>query len=80
MPDLATLPRPDDETCWRAFERRDASYDGRFFIAVRTTRIYCKPSCSARPKRENVRFVATAAEAEADGYRACKRCRPTQPR
>ena len=51
--------------------------DGQFFLAVVTTGIYCKPSCPARmPKRANARFYLSAAAAEADGYRACKRCRP----
>jgi methylphosphotriester-DNA--protein-cysteine methyltransferase len=67
----------DAERCCEAVERRDASFDGRFFTAVRTTGIYCMPSCSARtPKRENVSFFRDAAEAEASGYRACKRCHP----
>jgi len=60
-----------------AVRRRDPAYDGRFFFAVRTTGVYCRPSCASRPaKRENVSFFATAAEAERAGYRACKRCRP----
>ena len=71
------LPAPD--TMWRAFTDADPSYDGVFFTAVRTTRIFCRPSCSARkPKRENVAFYATAREALFDGYRACLRCRPLE--
>jgi AraC family transcriptional regulator of adaptative response/methylated-DNA-[protein]-cysteine methyltransferase len=63
-----------------ATERRDASYDGVFFAAVRTTRIFCRPSCPARkPKRENVEFFRTAQEALLAGYRACLRCRPLEP-
>lgn len=58
---------------------RDASVDGTFFYAVTTTGVFCRPSCPARrPKRDNVRFYATAAAAEAAGYRPCKRCRPQQ--
>jgi AraC family transcriptional regulator, regulatory protein of adaptative response / DNA-3-methyladenine glycosylase II len=61
----------------RARLARDARFDGRFFIAVLSTRIYCRPICpSPRCKRSNVLFYATAAAAEAAGYRACRRCRP----
>jgi len=67
----------DPETCYRAFESRDARFDGRFFTAVRTTGIYCRPICPApTPRRSNVEFVPSAAAAEARGYRACLRCRP----
>ncbi len=65
------------EVCYRAAQSKDARFDGMFFVAVRTTRIYCRPSCPARtPNRENVIFVPTAASAQVLGYRACKRCRP----
>jgi len=58
-------------------QRRDPAFDGRFFVAVKTTRIYCRPVCKARmPKRENVRFYPTAAAAEQAGFRPCLRCRP----
>ena len=68
----------DPETCWNAVVARDASQDGRFVTAVLTTGIYCRPSCaSRRPRRENVRFFASPAEAEAAGFRACRRCRPS---
>jgi AraC family transcriptional regulator of adaptative response / DNA-3-methyladenine glycosylase II len=67
----------DEESCYRALMSRDARFDGRFFAAVRTTGIYCRPICPARkPRRENVRYYPTAAAAEAAGYRACRRCRP----
>jgi AraC family transcriptional regulator, regulatory protein of adaptative response / methylated-DNA-[protein]-cysteine methyltransferase len=67
----------DRDWAFAAFDRRDRSLDGRFVGAVKTTGIYCKPSCPARrPLRENVEFFATAAEARAAGYRACKRCLP----
>ena len=57
--------------------RRDRAFDGVFFFAVRTTGVYCRPSCASRPaKRENVSFFATGEAAERAGYRACKRCRP----
>jgi AraC family transcriptional regulator, regulatory protein of adaptative response / DNA-3-methyladenine glycosylase II len=67
----------DSERFWNAVEAGDPRFDGWAFCGVRTTGIYCRPSCPARtPKRENVRFFATAAAAQAAGFRACKRCRP----
>jgi AraC family transcriptional regulator, regulatory protein of adaptative response / DNA-3-methyladenine glycosylase II len=67
----------DDSACYRALATRDARFDGRFFVAVRTTGIYCRPICPARtPKRENVTFFSCAAAAEAAGFRPCLRCRP----
>ena len=68
----------DTETCWAAVAERDASKDGSFVYGVLTTGVYCRPSCaSRRALRKNVRFYATPAEAERDGLRACKRCKPT---
>lgn len=67
----------DPDLAWEAFMRRDRSLDGRFVGAVKTTRIYCKPSCPVRhPLRKNVIFYQTAAEAKVAGFRACLRCRP----
>ena len=67
----------DQEACYRAVLTRDPRFDGRFFTCVKTTGIYCRPVCPARtPKRENMRFVASAAAAEEAGFRACLRCRP----
>jgi len=68
----------DFERCYRAVESRDARFDGWFITAVKTTGIYCRPSCPTpvRPKRENVSFYPTAAAAQSAGFRACKRCRP----
>jgi AraC family transcriptional regulator of adaptative response / DNA-3-methyladenine glycosylase II len=67
----------DADHCHRAFETKDARFDGWFFAGVTSTGIYCRPSCPARtPKRENRRFFLTAAAAQAAGFRACKRCRP----
>ncbi|RBY89511.1 AlkA N-terminal domain-containing protein [Blastococcus sp. TF02A-30] len=67
----------DHERCYRAVAGRDARFDGWFFTAVRTTGIYCRPSCPARtPKAANVSFFSTAAAAQGAGYRACRRCRP----
>jgi AraC family transcriptional regulator of adaptative response / DNA-3-methyladenine glycosylase II len=62
---------------YRAISSRDQRFDGQFFTAVKTTRIYCRPSCPARtPKPENVTFFTTSAAAHEAGFRACKRCLP----
>ncbi|MFR9750982.1 Ada metal-binding domain-containing protein [Nocardia sp. 004] len=67
----------DFERCYRAVSTRDARFDGQFFTAVRTTGIYCRPSCPAvTPKPSNVSFLPTAAAAQQAGYRACRRCLP----
>ena len=67
----------DFDRCYRAVRSRDTRFDGRFVTAVRTTGIYCRPSCPAQtPRQENVRFFPRAAAAAAAGFRACKRCRP----
>lgn len=95
MTNLSTAPTPiaknnardanlasfaSDTDRWNAVVRRDRAANGAFFFSVRTTGVYCLPSCPARPaRRENVRFHATTAEAEAAGFRPCKRCRPNQP-
>jgi AraC family transcriptional regulator, regulatory protein of adaptative response / methylated-DNA-[protein]-cysteine methyltransferase len=89
MASLATCPKRDrpvavndsrpisEEAAWTAVLARDRSADGRFVTGVLTTGIYCRPSCAARhPKRENVRFFPTGAEATAAGLRACLRCKP----
>jgi AraC family transcriptional regulator, regulatory protein of adaptative response / methylated-DNA-[protein]-cysteine methyltransferase len=68
-----------DEARWQAVMAKDKNADGRFFFSVRTTGVYCRPSCPARPaRRENVAFHASCDSAEAAGFRACKRCRPRQ--
>jgi len=73
-PDAATL-QPD--ACYLALQARDARFDGRFFIGVTSTGIYCRPVCKVRmPKRENCRFFGHAAQAESAGFRPCLRCRP----
>ena len=67
----------DDEEAWRAVEQRDPRFDGQFVYAVKSTHVYCKPSCpSRRPLRARVTFYAAADDAESAGYRACRRCRP----
>lgn len=75
---LVVMSRPlDHERCYRAVASRDARFDGWFFTAVRTTGIYCRPSCPARtPLARNVSFFTTAAAAQGAGFRACRRCRP----
>jgi AraC family transcriptional regulator of adaptative response / DNA-3-methyladenine glycosylase II len=67
----------DHDHCYRAIQSRDSRFDGWFVTAVRTTGIYCRPSCPAiTPKPQNVEFFRAAATAQSHGYRACKRCRP----
>lgn len=69
--------RRDADEAWRAVVARDRTLDGSFVYAVRTTGVYCRPSCpSRRPRREHVAFYASAADAERDGFRACARCGP----
>jgi AraC family transcriptional regulator of adaptative response/methylated-DNA-[protein]-cysteine methyltransferase len=76
-PSPATLP--DAQACWAALRRRDRAFNGRFYFSVRTTGVYCLPSCGARaPRRENVAFHASCEAAEAAGFRPCKRCRPRE--
>jgi AraC family transcriptional regulator of adaptative response / DNA-3-methyladenine glycosylase II len=67
----------DPDTAWNALAAHDARFDGRLFVGVTSTRIYCRPVCRVRtPKRENCRFFANAATAEQAGFRPCLRCRP----
>ena len=67
----------DFEHCYRAVDSRDRRFDGWFVTAVKSTGIYCRPSCPAiTPKRRNVRFYPSAAAAQRGGFRACRRCRP----
>src|SRR5277367_4615762 len=67
----------DSNACYRAVRARDTRFDGRFYVAVASTGIYCRPICPVRPpKRENMRFYSSAAAAEGAGFRPCLRCRP----
>ena len=67
----------DPDVCYRALQTRDARFDGRFFTAVTSTGIYCRPICPARtPMRKHCRFFMSAAAAQQAGFRACLRCRP----
>ena len=76
--DDTDAPNPLSEEQWQAVSGNDASFDGQFYYAVRTTRIFCRPSCKSRlPKRDNIRGFETTEQALAAGYRPCKRCRPT---
>lgn len=71
------LASDNDDDRWAALRRRDPAFDGSFVYSVRTTGVYCRPSCAARPaRRENVALHASPAAAEAAGFRACLRCRP----
>ncbi len=74
----ATAPTPiDTDAAYRAWAARDARFDGRLFVGVTSTGIYCRPVCRVKlPKRANMRFYANAASAERDGFRPCLRCRP----
>lgn len=83
----AAIPQParparklNEDACWDVISNRRSSARDLFVVAVRTTKIYCRPGCPSRmPKRENVRFYVTPDEAEAAGFRACKRCKPRDP-
>ena len=75
MRETPPVSHPDPR--WAAIANREARSDGEFFYSVRTTGVYCRPSCASRAaKRENIAFHATAQEAERAGFRPCKRCRP----
>ena len=81
MPTTAAPSEPSlNDARWACVIARDAASDGRFFYSVATTGVYCRPSCGARrPNRANVRFHATAQDAERAGFRPCKRCKPAEP-
>ncbi len=80
MTRVATRNGTNDRDRWAAVVRRDPNADGRFYYSVRTTGVYCRPSCASRlARRENVRFHATREEVEGAGFRPCKRCRPNEP-
>ncbi len=71
------MSKVSEERAWKAVLERDERWDGRVFYAVTSTGIYCRPSCpSRRPRRDRTRFFATTGEAQAAGFRPCKRCRP----
>lgn len=75
-PPKSLPPQPE---MYDALLRRDASYEGVFFVGVKTTGVFCRPTCPARkPERRNVVYFASADEALAGGYRPCKRCQPLE--
>lgn len=77
---LSELRAMESDVYWQAVEARDARFDAVFVYAVRSTGVYCKPSCPARrPRRERVEFFPTCGRAEASGFRACLRCAPREP-
>lgn len=77
--EAASSPTATDDDRWSSVVHRDQSADGEFYYSVRTTGVYCRPSCASRPaRRENVRFHATPEDAERAGFRPCKRCRPNE--
>ena len=77
---MTTKTLPPASEMYRAMARRDPAYEGLFITGVRTTGIFCRPTCPARtPQRKNVEFFATTSEALFSGYRPCKRCRPMEP-
>lgn len=74
---ISEMPQIDESACWNAVQTRDARFNSIFVYSVRSTRIYCKPSCpSRRPQREQVEFFASSEDAESRGFRACLRCKP----
>ncbi|MNS68454.1 Bifunctional transcriptional activator/DNA repair enzyme Ada [compost metagenome] len=76
----AMAAHTEQDPRWAIVLARDPAADGRFYYSVKTTGVYCRPSCAARPARpENVRFHETRTEAEAAGFRPCRRCKPDQP-
>src|SRR3954454_19730697 len=71
------MNQPDRDACYAALQTRDPRFDGRFFVGVTSTGIYCRPICPARtPKFEHCLFFASAAAAQEAGFRPCLRCRP----
>jgi AraC family transcriptional regulator of adaptative response/methylated-DNA-[protein]-cysteine methyltransferase len=79
-PKMRAAAAVEHDPRWAALAARSVAADGTFFYSVRTTGVYCRPSCGARvPRPENVRFHATREEAEQAGFRPCKRCRPDRP-
>lgn len=78
--EASTEPFSTDDERWTAVVARDSAADSKFYYSVKTTGVFCKPSCGARlPKRENVEFHLTVSNAVTAGFRQCKRCRPDEP-
>jgi AraC family transcriptional regulator of adaptative response/methylated-DNA-[protein]-cysteine methyltransferase len=72
----SNLDMTEQDPRWAAVVARDRAADGTFYYSVKTTGVYCRPSCAARPHPKNVRFHLTRADAERAGFRPCKRCKP----
>jgi AraC family transcriptional regulator, regulatory protein of adaptative response / methylated-DNA-[protein]-cysteine methyltransferase len=78
---LATWTTAEQEVLWEAVKTRDSAWDGKFYFGVRTTGVYCRPSCKCRlPLRKNVEFFKSLEEAARKGFRPCLRCRPHEPK
>jgi AraC family transcriptional regulator of adaptative response/methylated-DNA-[protein]-cysteine methyltransferase len=78
---METMQLPPENEMYRALVDRDSGYDGVFIVAVKTTGIFCRPTCPARkPQKDNVEFYRSVGDALSAGYRPCKRCRPLEPR
>ena len=74
---VSLITMENDSNLYAAFKAKDARFDGRFFVGISSTGIYCRPVCRAKqPKAENCTYYLTAAEAEKAGYRPCLLCRP----
>src|SRR6266851_8828036 len=79
MKENQTMPLlPNRQEMMRAYRDKNADYDGVFYVAVKTTGIFCRPSCPSRPNLANVEFFASVQECLDAGYRPCKRCRPLE--
>src|SRR3982751_6318360 len=77
---IPAAARTEDDVRWALVAARASTADGAFYYSVKTTGVYCRPSCASRLARpEHVRFHATCTDAERAGFRPCKRCRPNQP-
>jgi len=77
---MEQLDSDREDILWQAVAARDTAFDGRFVYSVRTTGVYCRPSCPSRPaKRQNMALHCTPEDAAAQGFRPCKRCKPQEP-
>jgi AraC family transcriptional regulator of adaptative response/methylated-DNA-[protein]-cysteine methyltransferase len=77
---MTTMTLPSVNTMYRALTERDSTYDGVFFAAIRTTGVFCRPTCVAKkPRLQNVEFYPSIGDAVSAGYRPCRRCRPMEP-
>ena len=77
-PDIVEAP-PGQDPRWQAIVARDRNFDGHFYYAVKTTSVYCRPSCAARAATKQRQLLRSCADAEQAGFRPCKRCKPNEP-